>query len=142
MLPTYILNTEALRMFGFSNKSKERLATCEDDLQRVMNLAITYSKYDFGITEGIRSISKQQENVDKLVSQTMASRHLANKFGKSEAVDIVIYVNNKVTWEAKHYRKVASAVFKAAFELGIPIEWGGHWESLFDGPHFQLSNKA
>ncbi|MDM9311596.1 M15 family metallopeptidase, partial [Escherichia coli] len=26
----------------------------------------------------------------------------------------------------------------AAAELNTPIEWGGEWRSLKDGPHFQL----
>ncbi|WYX09280.1 M15 family metallopeptidase [Achromobacter xylosoxidans] len=25
-----------------------------------------------------------------------------------------------------------------AAELGTPVEWGGDWRSLKDGPHFQL----
>lgn len=123
----------------FSQSSLDRLDTIEPKLVEVFHLALKYSKYDFGITEGIRTEEKQRENVKKGVSMTMKSRHLPNENGLSEAGDIVIYKNGKPTYEPKLYRKVAEAFFKAAFELGTPIEWGGHWESIFDGPHYQLA---
>lgn len=122
----------------FSQSSLDRLDTIEPNLVEVFHLALKYSKYDFGITEGIRTEEKQRENIKKGVSTTMKSRHLPNENGLSEAGDIVIYKNGKPTYEPKLYRKVAEAFFKAAFELGTPIEWGGHWESMFDGPHYQL----
>ena len=25
-----------------------------------------------------------------------------------------------------------------AADLGVPLEWGGDWKTLKDGPHFQL----
>lgn len=123
----------------FGKRSNEVLLELEDDLQRVCLLALKYSKYDFGLTDGLRTEQEQRKNIAAGASQTMHSRHLPNKNGLSEAVDIIIYVNGKSTWDPKYYRKVASAFFKAAFELGVPIEWGGHWESIFDGPHYQLS---
>lgn len=27
---------------------------------------------------------------------------------------------------------------QASEATGIPVEWGGNWEGLRDGPHFQL----
>lgn len=125
----------------FSSSSIKRLAQCEQDLDRVVTLALKYSKYDFGITESLRSQLKQAENVANGKSQTMKSRHLANSNGLSEAVDIVIYKDGKPTYEPKLYRKVAAAFFKAAFELGVGIEWGGHYESFFDGVHFNLTER-
>ena len=128
--------------YKFSNSSKKKLTECDDALVQVMTLALTLSKYDFGIGETLRSIKAQQENVASGASLTMESRHLPNAFGESEAADIKIYVNGIITWEPKYFRKVAGAVFKAAFILGIEIEWGGHWESLNDMPHFQLARKG
>ncbi|WP_049613866.1 M15 family metallopeptidase, partial [Yersinia pekkanenii] len=26
-------------------------------------------------------------------------------------------------------------------DVGVPIEWGGDWKTLKDGPHFQLPHK-
>ena len=123
----------------FSQRSLDKLAECHEDLERVAALALKYSAYDFGVTEGLRTIERQKELVAEGKSKTMNSRHLPNSKGVSEALDIVIYVNGKVTWEIGYYRKVAQAFFKAAIELGIQIEWGGLWRTFVDGPHFQLA---
>lgn len=122
-----------------SKRTLSLLSECETDLERVFVLALKYSKYDFGATQALRTPEEQKANVKNGSSQTMKSRHLPNKHGLSEAIDIIVYVNGRHTYKRKYYRKVANAFFRAAFELGVPIEWGGHWESIFDGPHFQLA---
>ena len=121
-------------MYKFGTASKENLVGVNPDLIEVCELALTYSKYDFGITSGVRTLEQQQEMIDKGASNTIDSRHLSG-----HAVDIIVYVNGTSTYRKKFYSKVASSFFKAAIELGVDLEWGGHWESLFDGPHFQLS---
>ena len=125
----------------FSQRSLERLNECHEDLQRVAYLALKYSPYDFGITEGMRSLDRQKQLVAEGKSKTMNSRHLDNGHGVSEALDIAVYVDGKLTWEIGHYRKVAAAFFKAAIELGVQIEWGGLWQTFVDGPHFQLGEQ-
>ena len=122
----------------FSQKSKDMLSTCSEDLERVATLALKYSPYDFGITEGVRTIERQKELFDSGKSKTMNSRHLPNSNGDSEALDIAIYVNGKITWDIGYYRKVAQAFFRAAIDLGVQTEWGGLWRTFIDGPHFQL----
>lgn len=121
-------------MFKLSKSSLKNLQGVHPDLLAVIRLALRYSKYDFGITSGVRTLEQQQEMIDKGASNTVDSRHLSG-----HAVDIIVYVNGTSTYRKKFYSKVASSFFKAAIELGVDLEWGGHWESLFDGPHFQLS---
>lgn len=128
--------------FRLSTRSLDKLHTCDDQLVQVMELAITLTKYDFGITCGVRTLEEQRILFAEGKSLTMNSKHLPNEQGVSRAVDLVVYVNGKVTWADKYYRKVAGAVFKAAFILGIEIEWGGHWENLNDSPHFQLPKET
>ena len=128
-------------MFKLSAVSKAKLGTCDKKLQDVINLAITKTKHDFGVSEGVRTIERQKVLLDSGKSTTMKSRHLANCNGESEACDIIVYVNGHVTWDIKYYRKVAKSIFEAAIELGIQIEWGGLWENFIDGPHFQLKSK-
>ena len=128
-------------MFKFSEKSLSKLSTCDEDLYQVMLLAITYSPYDFGVTEGLRTAKRQSELFKEGRTTTLNSRHLSNKKGESDACDIIVYVDGKATWEIRYYRKVAAAVFKAAIDLGIQIEWGGLWEGFVDGPHFQIKRK-
>lgn len=40
------------------------------------------------------------------------------------------------------YEKIAAAFRQASRELNIPVEWGGDWKTLKDGPHFQLPHGA
>jgi peptidoglycan L-alanyl-D-glutamate endopeptidase CwlK len=128
-------------MYKFSESSLTKLRSCDHELQQVMELAIKRSPYDFGISEGVRTLERQKKLLADGKSTTLKSRHLANEYGLSEACDIKIYVDGLLTWDMKYYRKVAQAVFSAAIELGIQIEWGGLWGSFIDGVHFQLGSK-
>lgn len=121
----------------FGKSSLKKLEKLDPDMRRVVKLALKYSRHDFGISETLRTVEQQKQNVESGASLTMKSRHLANDTGYSEAVDIYAYIDGKANYQAKYMRKIAAAMFRAAFELGIAIEWGGHWESLFDSPHYQ-----
>ena len=125
----------------FSQRSLDFLAMADNDLERVATLALKYSKYDFGITESLRTQERQEQLLAEGKSHTMKSRHLANSQGVSEAIDIAVYINGSITWSVRYYRVVAQAFFRAAIELGVEIEWGGLWETFVDGPHFQLRRK-
>ena len=115
-----------------------KLNTCHPDLKKVAVRALELSPYDFGITEGVRTIERQKELVASGASKTMNSRHIENADGVSEALDIAIYLDSGLTWEIGYYRKVAQSFFTAAIELGIQIEWGGLWRTFVDGVHFEL----
>jgi peptidoglycan LD-endopeptidase CwlK len=117
----------------FSQRSLDRLQGVNPSLVEVAHRALELSKYDFGITEGLRTIERQKELVNQGASQTMNSKHI-----DGNAIDIGVYVESGLTWEIQYYRKVAQAFFTAAIELGVQIEWGGLWESFLDGPHFQI----
>lgn len=125
-------------MFKFGSKSLERLEDAEDALVHVAHRALELSPYDFGITETLRSFERQEQLVLEGKSWTMKSRHLANSNGKSEALDILVYVDGRPTWEAKYFRKVIQAFITAAIELDVQLEFGGLWESVEDWPHVQL----
>ncbi|AZU97850.1 D-alanyl-D-alanine carboxypeptidase [Vibrio phage LP.2] len=122
----------------FSQSSLDKLAQAHPDLERVAVLALKYSKYDFGITESLRTIERQQELFKEGKSQTMNSRHLPNENGVSEAIDIKVYVGGQVVWEHRYFRRVIQAFVKAAIELGVQLEFGGLWETFIDSPHIQL----
>ena len=120
-------------MFKFSSRSKERLKGVNEKLVDVIEASLMESPYDFGITEGLRTIEKQKEYVKAGKSQTMKSYHLRGK-----AVDIVVYKDGKVTWDLKYYKEIADIVKEIAAEKGLKITWGGDWKTLVDGPHFQI----
>ncbi|CAL9956027.1 endolysin [Vibrio phage D518] len=124
--------------FKFSQKSLNKLSLCDERLQRVAIRALELSKYDFGIGETLRTEERQAALVAEGKSWTMNSRHLPNAKGVSEALDILVYVNGKLTWEAKYFRKVIQTFITAATEQGVQLEFGGLWESVEDWPHVQL----
>lgn len=119
--------------FALSRKSQARLGGVHPDLVKVVKRAIEISSVDFGITEGLRSVTRQKELVAAGKSLTMNSRHLTG-----HAVDVVAYQNGKVSWDFGLYERIADAMFEAAKEYDITIVWGGLWTTLKDGPHFEL----
>ncbi len=122
--------------FRFSRRSENNLTDVHPDLVEVVRRALKLSPLDFGITEGLRTRERQKQLVAAGASQTMNSRHLTG-----HAVDVVAYVNGKVTWEWEYYEQLAETFKRAAAELGTPIEWGGDWKTLKDGPHYQLPHR-
>ena len=126
----------------FSQRSLDRLKGVHPDLVSVCHEAIQISPFDFGITCGVRTKEEQAElyaqgrtKPGKIVTWTLDSRHLTGR-----AIDFVVYLNGKVTWEEKYYDRVADAFIVSALKLNIPITWGGSWKRP-DRPHVEL-NKA
>lgn len=124
--------------FRFGKTSLERMEDLHEDGQRILKLAIQYTTIDFGISQCGRTEEQQRENIAKGVSKTMKSRHMIDDSGFCYAFDIYAFVDGKANYEEKNLRKIAQAIFRAAFELGIEIEWGGHWQNFLDMPHYQL----
>lgn len=119
--------------FKFSQRSLDRLQGVHPDLVKVVNKALEISEIDFAITEGLRTIEKQRQLVEKGASTTMRSRHLTG-----HAIDLAAIVDGEIRWDWGLYDKLAQSMKRAAHDLQIPIEWGGDWKTFKDGPHFQL----
>lgn len=133
-------------MFFFGKKSKNKMVPAHSDLKKVLNraLEISFEEYgvDFGISEVKRSLQKQKKNLESGASKTLKSRHIADKNGVVYGVDLYAYVKGKASYKPKHLRCIAKAMFKAAIELGVDLEWGGHWSGFGvygDMPHWQLA---
>lgn len=120
--------------YRLSKRSLDRLEGVHPDLVKVVKRAIQITEQDFTVLEGLRTKERQRELVKKGASKTMNSRHLTG-----HAVDIAPWVNGSVSWDWEYYYDMADAMLEAAKELGVDLEWGGHWKSFKDGPHFQLS---
>ncbi len=123
--------------FHFSQASLGRLLGVHPDLVRVLKRAIETTEVDFGITAGLRSPDRQKLLVAQGASQTQNSRHLTG-----HAVDVDAFVGGHVNWDWANYEKIAVAVKRSAFDLGVPIRWGGDWKTLKDGCHFELDRVA
>lgn len=123
--------------YRFSERSERNLAGVHPDLDAVMRRALQLTPVDFGVIEGLRSIDRQRLLVAKGASQTMHSRHITG-----HAVDVMAYLGGEGRWDWPLYERISVAVKQAADDLGIPITWGGDWQTLRDGPHYELKRSA
>lgn len=129
----------------WSNLSASNLAGVHPDLRRVFDAALQRTPFDLRVTEGLRSLARQEALVAAGLSRTMNSRHLTG-----HAVDVVplwdadadgvLTTAELYNWRA--YHQIAPVIKQVAKELGVPIEWGGDWKSFKDGPHWQLPFKS
>ncbi|WP_367352786.1 M15 family metallopeptidase [Achromobacter animicus] len=125
--------------FRLSQRSLARLEGVHPDLVDVVQLAIQRTSVDFTVVEGVRTLAQQHDYVRRGASQTMASYHLPQRDGLSHAVDLAPIVNGGIPWSNwQAFADLAAVVKGCAAEIGVPVEWGGDWKTLKDGPHFQI----
>jgi peptidoglycan LD-endopeptidase CwlK len=141
-------------MYKFSNKSKERLNTCHEDLRLIANIAIKRSQIDFGIAEGHRSVERQYD----LYKAGLSKIDGVNKRGKhnykpSLAFDIYAWVNGRSSYDQRYIIFIAGVILAVAKELKeqgrieTELRWGGNWDgdgqiindqSFNDLVHFEI----
>ena len=118
--------------FKLSNRSVSRLDGIDEDMVECVKRAISKTRIDFGVTEGLRSESRQKELKAAGKSQTLKSKHIIG-----QAVDLVAYVGPDISWELNLYDDVADAMKEAATEVGLALRWGAAWHindfTKFDG---------
>jgi len=109
-------------MFRLSKRSRDRLIGVNPRLVAVVNTAINITKVDFAVTEGLRTEETQRAYFNAGKSQTMNSKHLTG-----DAVDLVAFVNNAISWELNLYDEIAEAMRIGALEHDLPLRWGAAW---------------
>ena len=125
----------------FGTRSKQRLATCDERLQKVFNEVIKY--VDCSVLEGHRS----QERQDKLYDEGKTKLKFPNgrhNMDPSNAVDVTPY---PVDWKDRERQTLfAGFVLGIARSMGVRLRWGGDWDMDFqvldnrfdDFPHFEI----
>lgn len=86
------------------------------------------------VTEGLRDMDTQRRMVKARASRTLNSRHLTG-----HAIDVAFIVGRTARWDWPLFRDFAVTMKAVAEEYDVAVDWGGDWESLRDGPHFQLA---
>lgn len=147
--------------FKLSQRSLDKLEGVDERLVAVVKHAITATKIDFGVIQGMRTIEMQKELVAKGASQTMKSKHL-----DGNAVDLMAYIGGRGSWELNVYDDLADAMKEGANAVGCKVRWGAAWQiddigswdgtmeeamnayidlrrsqgrrPFIDGPHFEL----
>jgi len=109
-------------MFKLSKRSLSKLVGVEEPLQNVVMRAITLTKVDFGVIEGVRTLARQKKLVASGASQTLKSKHIDGR-----AVDLMAYIGSRGSWELNLYDDIADAMQTAANLEGVGITWGAAW---------------
>ena len=108
--------------YKLSTRSQGKLIGVDPELTLVVFLAIKYTKIDFGVIEGVRTVAQQKALVESGASQTMKSKHLEGR-----AVDLMAYVGSRGCWELNVYDEIADAMKRAAIESNVAVRWGAAW---------------
>nr|WP_298892212.1 M15 family metallopeptidase [uncultured Acinetobacter sp.] len=147
-----------------SKRSLSNLEGVHPDLVRVVKRAITLTKQDFMVIEGVRSREQCMINYGKgrtvaqcqakgipakyakpkLAKVTWLNNPFSSRHVTGHAVDLVPY---PVDWnDLKKFDAMADAMLVAADLEGVSIRWGADWDSdgnrrergEYDSPHFEL----
>jgi len=125
----------------FGEKSKERLNTCDSNLQKVFNEVIKH--VDCSVLEGHREKDRQNKLFKEGKTKVKYPNGRHNR-QPSSAVDVTPY---PVDWKDRERQTLfAGFVIGVASQMGINLRWGGDWDQDFqvvdnrfdDFPHFEL----
>lgn len=101
------------------------MGTCTDNLQRVLDRAMSYQIMDFTIVCGHRNEAAQNEaySVGNSTKQWPNSKH--NSF-PSIAVDVAPW---PIDWKDNlAFARLSGIIEAAASEEGVALRWGGDWD--------------
>lgn len=137
----------------YSKASLDRLATCDERIQRVFRKVIL--RTDLTISCGHRTQGEQLQLFKQgrtlsdskwiKTGKTVTNIDGYKKMGKhnyypSLAIDVVPY---PVDWnDLDRFKELNKIVMEVALEEGVELEWGGDWISLKDYPHYQIKDKT
>ena len=125
----------------FGRTSRKRLKTCDEDLIFLFEEVVKY--FDCSVLEGHRGKKLQNKYFKENKSKLRFPDGNHNK-KPSTAIDVVPY---PIDWEDRERMTYFAGFVKGvAMILGIPIRWGGDWNSnndlkdnnFDDLPHFEL----
>jgi peptidoglycan L-alanyl-D-glutamate endopeptidase CwlK len=109
--------------FKLSQRSLNKLVGVDERLVACVKRAIELTTVDFAVTEGVRTKERQIELFNKGASQIRdGGTHV-----EGIAVDLVAYLDDRISWELNIYDEIADAMKQAAIELDLPLRWGAAW---------------
>lgn len=108
----------------FGSKSRAARDTCDDRL--IYTLDYTIQRIDCSVVWGHRGETEQQEAFTSGNSQLRwpLSNHNALP---STAVDVVPWPTGYSS--LPEFYELASYMYAGAAEIGVHLEWGGHWKN-------------
>lgn len=123
----------------FSKSSKDKLKTCDSELQILFNYVIKY--FDCTIVCGERGKEAQNKAFEDGFS-TVQYPHSKHNSSPSQAVDVVpyptLYSDEKKIIEFGGFVMGIATMLKVYNAMDKKIIWGGNWKWK-DYPHYQIS---
>jgi len=109
------------------NGSQRKLLGAHWDFQIIIQKAIKITPIDFTVIESHRIKYIQDQYFKEGKSKVKYPKGKHNTI-PSNAIDVVPYVNNAVSWNMAHCLVLAGVILTVANEMGIKIRWGGDWD--------------
>jgi len=122
-------------MSSFGTKSQHCRDTCHPHLREVLDEAIKH--YDFSVIWGHRGRVDQDRAYNEGNSKLPWPGSKHNQI-PSRAFDVIPYPDGFSASDQEFYL-LATHILRAAAELGVRLNWGGHWKNFKDLAHFELS---
>jgi peptidoglycan L-alanyl-D-glutamate endopeptidase CwlK len=128
----------------FGRKSRERIATCDKELQNLFTDVVKY--FDCSVLVGFRGENKQNRAFKEGRSMVRWPRGKHNS-NPSLAIDVAPY---PIDWDDRErFLYFGGFVKGCAYQMGLPLRWGGDWDndtSLSDNKfddlvHFEIRRK-
>lgn len=138
-LPALVSGQSQATPVKFNARSEELLSEVNPNLATLLRRVEARMPDAFEISEGLRDPERQAELVAAGKSQTMNSKHL-----HGNAVDIYAEgPGGSATWDFETYRPIADTAKAEAAATGLgDFVWGGDWNTLKDGVHFQIGGPS
>lgn len=114
--------------FRLGKASRAELQGVDPGLVRVVERAIELTTVDFGVSEGLRSLSRQRELYEAGASRTLDSYHLPDANGVGWAVDLYAWIAGKPQWQSAPMHAIAVAMRQAGIEQSYSLVWGAVWD--------------
>jgi len=133
----------------FGKRSRIARDSCDPDLQKVLDHAISKNQYDFTIIEGHRGEERQNYLYETKRSHVKWPDGMHN-FDPSKAVDVAPLTGGKINWnDIQFFREFGWWFLLCSLEVGVDLRWGGDWDSdlitkdqnFHDLPHYELANR-
>lgn len=119
-------------MYKFSNKSIDKINSCDERLQDLIHEVLSLQLFDFAVIHGYRGEDEQNDLVAKGYSKLKYPNSKHNK-KPSQAFDFMLYLNGQAELNKKESYYMAVGVFRAiAAKNGLKIRVGADWDGDFD----------
>ena len=117
--------------FKLDALSLKRLTGVHPDLVRVVKDCATSGvlPFQFGVSEGLRTVAQQRLDVAHGFSQTMKSRHLDGHAADLVPLKINDLGQSVMSWAWPPFYVLAAQMRAASIRQKVPVIWGGVWDT-------------